>query len=424
MATFYRVLGGVVDRALIYETDVNGVMDDEVRFDVSGGVLAVATPVPGGMVSGFGTIGNATDIGAPRRIGSAGGPPESHEIIAGVSVVNDANGVVGLDLYPRVLTERGSVTYSPRTFTYVLGPDGTPVAAPVDPQTGGNMTGIVSLPGLDVSLATVSDTTGEDYTGRVGDVVVSRRPAGGAWSSFETVFGGLGAQVVRDVVAVNGMVVGVGTDTVTNQDTNVDEGSPLVLVGDGTTFDRIELDVGGSRYARILSACALPSQQVLALGYDLATNRAFSAIIDPVARTATVQPPSISPPSAVPVRCVEAPDGALVEVADDTGTVLYSTTDGLTFRTLDVFTDEESSPTAQGVVGVAVVGSTGPAGEDAFVLFGRTIDTLQRVVVPTFSGGGVREATGVVIAEGIIYVLGTINGSAVVWPVTYTERTP
>lgn len=329
VATFYRVLGGVVDRAFVYETDVDGVMDDDVRFDVSGGVLAVAAPVPGGMVSGFGTVADATDIAQPRAITSVGGPPKSHEIIVGVSVINDASRVVGLDLYPQLITERGSVTYSPRTFTYTLGPDGTPVAAPeaapIDPQTGGNMTGIASLPGLDVSLATVSDTTGEDYTGRVGDVVVSRRPAGGAWSPFQTVAGGIGAQVVRDVVAVGGLVVGVGSDTVANQDSNVDEGTPLVLVGDGTTFERIELDVGGSTFTRMLSACALPTQQVLALGYDLATDQAFSAIIDPVARTATVQPPSISPPSAVPLRCVEAPDGALVEVANDIGTVLYST---------------------------------------------------------------------------------------------------
>lgn len=429
VATFYRVLGGVVDRAFVYETDVDGVMDDDVRFDVSGGVLAVAAPVSGGMVSGFGTVADATDIARPRGITSVGGPPASHEIIVGVSVINDASRVVGLDLYPQLITERGSVTYSPRTFTYTLGADGTPVAAPdaapTDPQTGGNMTGIASLPGLDVSLATVSDTTGEEYTGRVGDVVVSRRPAGGTWSPFEIVAGGLGAQVVRDVVAVGGLVVGVGSDTVTNQDTNVDEGTPLVLVGDGATFERIELDVGGSKFTRMLSACALPTQQVLALGYDRATDQAFSAIIDPVARTATVRPPSISPPSAVPLRCVEAPDGALVEVADDTGTVLYSTTDGVTFRPLDVFADDESSPTAQGgVAGVAVVGRTGPAGEDAFVLFGRTIDTLQRVEVPTFVGAGRQEATGVVIAEGVIYVLGTINGSAVVWPVTYSERIP
>lgn len=429
-ATFYRVRNGAVDRmaAAYVEGEQTGFDTSRlIQFAVGGGTLATAVPQIGGPSSGFAAVASADDVADPYQIQPVGASPPSHEIIWDLSVVNDLGNVIGLVTYPQVATLGNSIVYRLRVFPYTLNAAGRPTPAPGEtppnPDTGGGISGVVTLASGDVAVASVTDANPGDIDGTIGDVVVSRRPPGGEWSPLDVIVGGPGGQIIRDVTVVGGLVVAVGDDLLTNPTTQVEEGSPFVLFGDGTTFSRLDLDVGGSNLAEVYSVCAMPDSRALVVGFDWATRRPFSALVDLTAGTVQVNQIDISPSSAIPQRCVSAREGAYVEAAGssyENGRLLYATRDGLTFTPVNVLADDDAMYRIRsGAAGIAIVGITGPAGEDAFLLFGPTIDTLQRVDVPDFVGAGVQVANDVVIGDGSLYVVGTINASPVVWPIQF-----
>jgi hypothetical protein len=424
-ATIYRVFNGAVDR--VAELAVAGqqgpiLVPESIRFAVDGTTVAYSVPQIGGTAAGFVPAASATvaDLFEMTPVGDA---PPSHEIIRDLEVINDLGSVIGVNTFPYIVEETAS--YLRRTFPFTLSALGEPApapdAAPKDPTSGAYLPGIVSLAdGGDVALADVVDPPDVAGVGTLGDIVVSRRPPGGMWSPIETVASGVGAQYVNDVTVVGGLVVGVGQDVVTNQATGIDEGRAIVLFGDGTSFSRIDLDVGGSVLAQALDVCAMPDNRALVVGYDGATGLGFSALVDLTNATAEVHDQVIDPFYAVATRCHAAVEGAIVEVAVGTGVDLYETRDGINLRRLDVTADDDSVLRVRTAAqGVAIVGVTGPGGEDAFVLFGPTIDRLQRVEIPSFAGAGVQAADDIVIGDGTLFVIGTINMSPVVWPITY-----
>jgi hypothetical protein len=282
---------------------------------------------------------------------------------------------------------------------------------------------VVSLPSGDVALGTIV-TGAEESHGTIGDVVFSRRDTGGQWTPLEVVLGGDGGQTVTSVAVVGGVVVAVGDNVITNPTTQIDEGEPFVLFGSGDgSFSKIDLDVNGSPLARANSVCALPDGRALVVGFDYRAGRPFTALVDLAAGSAQVMAPSISPEGAFPSRCVGAREGAFVEVAgssNSAGSLLYETRDGVAFTQVNVLAEDDSMLRIRsGAAGVAIVGITGPASEDAFVMFGPTIDSLQRIPVPAFQGAGVQVAQDVVIGDDRLYVIGTINDSPLVWPIHF-----
>lgn len=429
LTVVYRVFNGEVDHIAYSEvTGDQGPVDSDgaqsLRFAIGEGRLVLAVPQSGGPFTGTATLESTADTADPRELSALGMAPTSHEAVTDVRVINDLGNVVGVATYPFISgdTEAG-FKYQPRLWPYVLGADGVGVAAPdatpVDPVTGAGVSGVVSLPTGDVAVTTIAEEVGTDYAGTLGEIAVSMRPTGGAWSPLAVVAGGPGGQYVNDVVIVGGQVVGVGGERVTDQTTLVDSGQALVVIGDGTTFQRIDIPV--SAYAEAWSVCALSATTGLVVGYDWANERGFTAIVDVVARTATVVQTSIQPASAVPTRCVAAHGGALVEAVTDAGAQLYSTRDGTAFTPLDVLNvDDYVLNTRASAYGVAIVGVTGPSDEDAFVLFGRDLQSLQRVEIPSFVGVGIQEVTDIVIDDGMLFAVGTINRSPVVWPITYS----
>lgn len=430
-ASFYRVLNGAVDRvaAAYVEGEQTGFdTSKRIQFAVGGGTLATAVPQIGGSSSGFAPVAAAVDLTDPLQIEPVGASPPSHEIIWDLTVLNDLGNVVGLETFPQVVDMGDSAVYRRRVFPYTLSDSGRPTPAPAEtptnPDTGGGLSGVVTLASGDVAVASVTDADPGDIDGTIGDVVVSRRAPGGEWSPLEVIVGGPGGQVIRDVTVVGGLVVAVGDDLLTNPTTHVEEGKPFVLFGDGTTFSRLDLDVGGSNLAEVYSVCAMPDSQALVVGFDWLTRRAFSALINLTAGTVQINDIQISPASAIPQRCVSAREGAFVEAAGssyDNGSLLYETRDGISYTPVNVLADDDAMYRIRsGAAGVAIVGITGPASEDAFLLFGPTIDNLERVDVPGFVGAGVQVANDVVIGAGSLYVIGTINASPVVWPIAFS----
>lgn len=424
-ATFYRVFGGAVDRLAVLEVDgQQGPIFEpsRLRFGVGPTTLAVSVPQLGGTAAAFVTTSATTDLAAPATLQPVGDAPVSHEIIRDVSVINDLGSVVAVDTFPFI--PEGTGNYVVRSFPFQLSARGEPTAdeeaAPVDPATGTYLDGIVSLPSGDVSLSDVVDPAGAQFVGVSGDIVVARRPPGGAWTTPELVLGGDGGQNVIGVTVVAGAVVGVAEDKRTNPQTGVDEGAAFVLVGDGTTFSRIDLAVGNSNRVVPLDVCAMPDNTALVVGYDGLTGRGFTATVDLAAATARINTPVIEPASAVATACHAAREGAIVEVSIGSVTRLYQTRDGVSFFPIDVLAADDSVRRVRtGAEGVAIVGVSGPAGEDAFALFGPTIEDLRRVEIDTFAGPGVQVASDVVITAGSLFVVGTINDSPVVWPITY-----
>lgn len=426
----YRVLNGVVDRVAVAFVQGEQTPFDSgpnVQFGVRGGVIAAAVPQVGGSSNGFAQVASATNLDQPVVIEPVGVSPPGHEVISGLGVINDIGNVIGLETYPQLAPlDDGAIIYRQRVFPYTLSDVGqptlAPAAAPANPDTGAAISGVVTLAAGEVAVASVADANPGDVFGIVGDVVVSRRPPGGEWSPLEVVLGGPGGQTIGDVTVVGGLVVAVGADLLTNETTNVDEGQPFVLFGDGTTFSRLDIDVGGSNVAQALSVCPMPDARALVIGYDRQSRSAFSALVDLTAGTVTVNEIDIEPAGAVPQRCVGAREGAFVEVAGSSfadGSLLYGTRDGITFDAVDVLAEDDFMYRIRsGAAGVAIVGITGPASEDAFVMFGPSIDAMQRIDVPGFVGAGVQIANDVVIGDGVLYVIGTINASPVVWPIT------
>ena len=431
-ATYYRVFNGAVDRvAMSYVQGQETQFDTRRRlqFAVAGGTVALATPQIGGPATGFAPVASTADAAAPYEVTAVGVAPASHEIVWDLRVINDIGNVVGLQTFPQVADTGDSTVYRRRTFPYTLSADGqptpAPTATPVDPETGAGMSGVVTLASGEVAVASVAETVPSDLDGTIGDVAVSRRAPGGEWSPLEVILGEPGGQVIRDVTVVGGLVVAVGDNLVMNTTTHVEEGKPFVLFGDGTSFARLDLDpdVAGSNLASVYSVCALPDSRALVVGFDWLTRTPFSALVDLTAGTVQVNQMQIAPASAIPQRCVGAREGAFVEVQGssfDLGNILYETRDGITFSPVDVLADDDAMYRIRsGAAGLAIVGITGPAGEDAFLLFGPSIDSLQRVDVPGFTGAGVQVANDVVIGDHALYVIGTINASPVVWPIAF-----
>lgn len=428
LTVVYRIHDGEVDRLTYF--DVQGeqapISTDgaqSLRFAIDDGRLAIAVPQSGGPFTGTVSLDATAALDDPPPLSELGMAPTSHEVVDELRVINDLGNVVGVSTYPHISREGESVNYQPRLWPYVIGPDGVgqpaPEATPVDTVGGAGVDGVVALADTEVALTTISETVSDDYAGTIGEIAVSTRPRGGTWSPLTVVVGGRGGQYVNDVVIVGGQVVGVGGERITDQATSADSGTALVVIGDGTAFERVDIPV--STYAEGLSVCALSATTALVLGYDWANERAFTATVDVTTRTATVVPSVIEPASAIPNRCVAAQGGALVEALTDAGAQLYSTRDGTSFSPLDILNaDDFVLNTRASAYGVAIVGVTGPSDEDAFVLFGRDLQSLQRVEIPSFVGIGLQEVTDVVIDDGILYAIGTINRSPVVWPITYS----
>jgi len=430
-ATYYRVFNGAVDRVVVsYVRDQQTQFDTNRRlqFAVAGGTIAFASPQIGGPSTGFAPIASAMDVSDPFEVESVGVAPASHEIVWDLAVINDLGNVVGLQTFPQVTPVGDSTLYRRRTFPYTVSAEGlptpAPTATPVDPETGAGMSGVVTLASGEVAVASVADVVPDDFDGSIGDVAVSRRAPGGEWSPLEVILSEPGGQVIRDVTVVGGLVVAVGDSLLLNPTTQVEEGKPYVLFGDGTSFSRLDLDVAGSNLASVYSVCAMPNSQALVVGFDWQARTPFSALIDLTAGTAQINQMQISPTTAIPQRCVAAREGAFVEVQGSSfeqGSALYATRDGITFTPVDVLADDDAMYRIRsGMAGVAIVGITGPASEDAFVLFGPTIDSLQRVDVPGFTGAGVQVANDVIVGENALYVIGTINASPVVWPIYFS----
>ena len=427
-AVIYRVLGGAVDRAAVMY--VEGELppfdtSEWMQMTTAGGTVAAAVPQVGGPLTGFAAVADLTGLDEPRQIQGVGEAPAGREIFIELSVLNDLGNVIGLVTYPQVVERGESVLYRRRVFPYTIAANGaptpTPDATPLDPETGGGIEGVVSLPTGDVALGTTVSGA-EPSEGTIGDVSFSRRDPGGEWTPLEVVLGGDGGQIVTSVVVVGGVVVAVGDNVLTNPTTQLDEGKPFVLFGSGDgTFSRIDLDVNGSPYARPTSVCAMPDGHALVVGFDYRAGLPFTALVDLAAGTAQVTTPTITPEGAYPSRCVGAREGAFVEVAGSSsseGSLLYETRDGVTFTHIDVLAEDDSMLRIRsGAAGIAIVGVTGPASEDAFIMFGPTIDQLERIPVPAFEGAGVQVAQDVVIGDDTIYVIGTINNSPLVWPI-------
>lgn len=428
LTVVYRILGGQVDRITYSEVEgeqgpISTDGAQSLEFAVGEGRVVVAVPQSGGPFTGSAPVDATADLEEPHEMTALGMAPTSHEIVTDLQVINDLGNVVGVSTSPFITgDDDNGYQYQPRLWPYVLGTDGVgaaaPDATPVDAVGGGGVDGVVSLPGLEVALTTISEPLIADYSGTLGEIAASTRPAGGTWSPLTVVAGGRGGQHVNAVAVVGGQVVGVGGELVTDQATTASSGPALAVVGDGTTFQRI--DLGVSADAEALSVCALSATTALIVGYDWANGRAFTATLDVASRAVSVGQPVIEPTSAIPTRCVAAQGGALVEALTDAGTQLYSTRDGIALSPLDVLNvDDNVLNTRASAFGVAVVGVTGPSDEDAFVLFGRDLQSLQRVDIPSFVGVGIQEVTDVVIDDGTLYAIGTINRSPVVWPISY-----
>lgn len=431
LTVVYRVRDGQVDRVTYAEVtgeqapiSTNGAQ--ALRFAVGSGRVVVAVPQSGGPFTGTIGLDATADLETPPPLDEMGMAPTSHEIITELRVINDLGNVVGVETYPHIVGDDDvGYNYQPRLWPFVIGSDGvgvaTPDATPVDQVTGAGVDGVVSLPGVDVALTTIAEDVASvgDYAGTLGEIAVSTRPTGGEWSPLEVVAGGPGGQRVRAVAVVGGQVVGVGGEQITDQATTIDRGGALLVVGDGTTFERI--DIGSFESAEALSVCALSPTTALVLGYDWGNDRPFAATFDVGTRAVTIVPTVIEPATAIPVRCVAAQGGALVEAITDAGAQLYSTRDGSTYAPLDVLNEDDYVlNTRASAHGVAIVGITGPSDEDAFVLFGRDLTSLQRVEIPSFVGVGIQEVTDIVIDDGMLYAIGTINRSPVVWPIVYS----
>lgn len=426
---FFRVLNGTVDRIAAAEvTGTQGPVTSGnrqlLRFAVSDSHLAIAVPQYGGPMAGFAPVAELADFDNLFIFDSAEIEPTSHEIIVDVQVLNDLGSVIGIVTYPFIEeVASGGYNYLRRITPFTIGPDGVgvkaPGASPIDPRTNSGVAHIVTIEGGEVALTQIAEDVPADYEGPIGDLAISTRPTGGQWSPLEVIVGGPGRQEVVEAVVVGGAVVAAGNDVGRDQSTGRQSSTAYVLVQGADGFSRI--DLGVSADAETLSVCALGPTQALVLGVDWAGGRGFSAIVDVPTATHEIVDQQIEPAGAVPTRCVAAQGGALVEVSTGAGIALFQTRDGRSYGPLDVLSAGDSVHRTRGSAhGVAIVGVTGAAEEDAFVLFGPNLQSLQRIELDTFVGAGEQQIYDIVITEDRLFAVGLINQSPVVWPINYS----
>ncbi len=277
-------------------------------------------------------------------------------------------------------------------------------AAPIGAD--GNLGGIVTTPNGAVALATVPDPSPAPDAGSIGDVVVSRR-TGNGWSARATVLEGAGRQAVNAVVAVGATVVGVGEQSTVDATTGAEELVPLVLVGNGTTFEPVPVEGAGA--AALTVACRAPDGTVLAFGRDSAAGTNIAVDVDPVARRASVRP---GPPGSAPVGCASTHDVIFLASA---GTVM-STVDAERYEPLDVLRPGEAVTAVAAGPGAIVVTGTTSLGDGFVLLLGPTGRAI-RLDAPVIGGPGDHVPTGVVVSAADVVVLGLGDGAPTAWRV-------
>jgi hypothetical protein len=409
-----RVDGELVNRLGVPERPPGTVFQGSPLVAAANGTVVVVVPQPGGAAS---TTANAatlaTDLELDVAMPATSGLPAGHESPSALTPLDDRGTTLGLATYP-VVTDDADGSYRWTTHETALGLDAAGAVvealgdAPVGPD--GSLGGIVTTANGQEALATVADAGDAPApAGPLGDVVASRRPNGGAWSARRVVAGGDGRQAVNAVVATPaGTVVGVGEEQVADAASGEVRATPLVLSGNGTTFERIAV-VGARDGLQLRGACPGPAGTVVAVGAGPAGPVIVS--IDPVGGVAGVLAAAALPAGAAPERC--AGDGRAVLLAGPR--TLLASTDGRTFAPVEGRrAGEIITAVAAGPGGFAVVGTT-PAG-DGFALGGRDPGSLRRLAAPTLEGSGSHVPTGVVVGDRGVLVLGLGDGAPIVWP--------
>ena len=380
----------------------------------SGATVVAVVPQPGGAaVSVAPKVALTTGLELDASMAAATGVPAGVALPVAVTVLDDRGTVAGIASFP-VVTDAvdGSYRWSTSVAAARVGGAGElepdERAAPIGPD--GNVGGIVSIGRREVALGTVVDAELTAGTGGpIGDVVVSRRSGSGGWSPRSVVAGGPGRQAITAVVAAGGRIVGVGEQRAVDPAAGAEQVTPLVVVGDGDTFEPVVVDGGGA--SSLTSACTLADGTVLAVGVDTVSGAAVAVAIDPATGTATARP---GPAGPAPIGCAATPDGVVVAAA----TALARSRDGVTFEPLDVLRPRDTvTALAGGPSGVAIVGvdATG----DGFVLAGPP-SAPQRVEAPSLTGVGDHVPTGVVARADGVLVLGLADGAPATWSVAPT----